>query len=65
MEIDLVAIPPAAGGLAIHALDKYGKGRLPARLNRGDRFAHACARHLNVALLFKGADFAVTDITRA
>lgn len=50
---------PAA--LAAHAI--YGKGRgHPARLNLGDCFAYAMAKSRNAALLFKGDDFAQTDI---
>jgi ribonuclease VapC len=34
-------------------------------LNFGDCFAYALARELNVPLLFKGDDFARTDVERA
>jgi ribonuclease VapC len=34
----------------------------PACLNFGDLFAYALARRLNLPLLFKGEDFAQTDI---
>jgi ribonuclease VapC len=42
----------------------YGKGRgeAPASLNFGDLFAYALARQLRLPLLFKGDDFAATDI---
>ena len=50
------------GGLAIDAFERFGRGRHPAALNRGDCFAYACARSLGVPLLFKGEDFAKTDI---
>jgi ribonuclease VapC len=43
----------------------YGKGRHPAGLNFGDCFAYALAKALDEPLLFKGADFAQTDVTRA
>jgi ribonuclease VapC len=42
-----------------------GRGRAPAVLNFGDLFAYALARHLNAPLLFKGNDFAQTDIKPA
>jgi ribonuclease VapC len=65
MEIETVAVPPAAARIALDAFDRYGKGRHPARLNFGDCFAYACARHLGQPLMFKGGDFAQTDIEAA
>ena len=44
---------------------RYGKGRHPAGLNFGDTFAYALASTRNLPLLFKGNDFARTDITPA
>jgi ribonuclease VapC len=44
---------------------KYGKGRHPAALNFGDCAAYALAKSRNVPLLYKGADFARTDIVSA
>jgi len=37
----------------------------PARLNFGDCFAYACSRYFAEPLMFKGADFAQTDIEAA
>ena len=34
----------------------------PARLNMGDCFAYACAKRLDAPLLYKGDDFARTDL---
>jgi ribonuclease VapC len=52
--------------LAREAFRRYGKGsRHPARLNYGDCFAYALARHLDEPLLFIGNDFTHTDIVRA
>lgn len=50
-----------------HAVLAYGKGRraAPAVLNFGDIFAYALAKRLQAPLLFKGQDFAATDITAA
>lgn len=49
--------------LAVDAFEKFGKGRgHPAKLNFGDCMAYAVARHYGVPLLFKGDDFAQTDI---
>jgi ribonuclease VapC len=44
---------------------RFGKGRHPAGLNFGDCAAYALSRWSGEALLFKGADFAKTDITPA
>jgi ribonuclease VapC len=48
------------------AMLDFGKGRrrAPAVLNFGDLFAYALARRLNLPLLFKGDDFARTDVQR-
>lgn len=51
---------------ALDAYRRYGKGYNPAsRLNLGDCIAYALATTLGVAPLFKGNDFAATDIARA
>ncbi|MCC8977026.1 type II toxin-antitoxin system VapC family toxin [Bradyrhizobium brasilense] len=65
VEIEMVAVPPPAARIALDAFDRYGKGRHPARLNFGDCFAYACARHLGQPLMFKGGDFSQTDIEAA
>lgn len=61
-----IAIEPVTEAQARHgraAYQRFGKGSgHPARLNLGDCFAYALARDLGEALLFKGEDFALTDI---
>lgn len=43
--------------------DRYGKGSgHPAGLNMGDCFSYAMAKHAGVRLLYKGNDFALTDL---
>lgn len=50
-------------GLAREAYQRFGKGSgHAARLNMGDCFSYALARDLGEGLLFKGRDFALTDI---
>lgn len=44
------------------AFDRFGKGRHPAALNMGDCFSYAVAAIAKAPLLFKGRDFARTDI---
>ena len=65
-DIEVVSIPPEAAVLAVDAFARYGKGQgHPAQLNMGDCFAYACARHFDVPLLYKGDDFARTDVRTA
>lgn len=52
--------------IAHEAFRKYGKGNgHPAQLNFGDLFSYALAKARNVPLLFKGNDFAATDVLPA
>lgn len=48
--------------IALDAYQAYGKGRHPAGLNMGDCFAYACAKTNDARLLYKGDDFARTDL---
>ncbi len=50
------------GALARQAFYDFGRGRHRARLNFGDCFAYALAKSMDEPLLFKGADFAKTDV---
>lgn len=61
--VDLVAVQPDHAQLARVAYRKYGKGRHPAALNYGDCFSYALAKISGEPLLFKGDDFARTDVT--
>jgi ribonuclease VapC len=62
---EIVPIDDAIGRVAIEAFGRFGKGRHRAALNMGDCFAYACAKVLEVPLLFKGGDFTLTDIETA
>jgi ribonuclease VapC len=53
------------GEPAFAAFLAFGKGRHPARLNLGDCFAYALAKALDAPLLYKGDDFARTDVRSA
>jgi ribonuclease VapC len=44
---------------------RFGRGNHPARLNYGDCFSYALAKVSGEPLLFKGGDFAQTDIEPA
>ncbi|OEO32516.1 twitching motility protein PilT [Devosia insulae DS-56] len=62
-KIDVVAIDADDGHLAVQAFAKYGKGRgHPAQLNLADCLSYACAKNRKVPLLYKGNDFAQTDV---
>lgn len=60
-------VPFTANHLAIarDAVRAFGKGHHRAGLNFGDCFAYALAKAEGEPLLFKGSDFAQTDITVA
>jgi ribonuclease VapC len=63
MGTDVVPITDEIGRAALDAFDRYGKGRgHPAQLNMGDCFAYGAAVTLGVPLLYKGDDFAETDL---
>jgi len=47
------------------ALQEYGKGNHPANLNFCDCCAYALLKVSSEALLFKGSDFARTDVVSA
>lgn len=44
---------------------RYGRGRHRAALNFGDCCSYALAKELDASLLYKGLDFAQTDIASA
>jgi ribonuclease VapC len=62
------------GATNVDLTDRIGTGALtaaktfgravghPAALNLGDCFAYACAKERGVGLLYKGGDFAATDL---
>ncbi len=64
-QITVTPVPSEARNLAIEAFNRFGKGRHPAALNFGDCFAYASTKLANVPLLYKGDDFAQTDIQTA
>jgi ribonuclease VapC len=59
---EIIPITAEIGRAAIDAFARYGRGRHEAQLNMCDCFAYACAKTLNVPLLYKGEDFALTDL---
>ena len=63
--VEIVPLGPVEAAIALDAHARFGKGRHPARLNMGDCFAYACARTQGAPLLYKGDEFALTDIEAA
>lgn len=64
-EIRVVALEPQDAELALDAHARFGKGVHPAALNFGDCFAYAVTKRHKANLMFKGNDFAQTDIPDA
>lgn len=60
--IEIVAVDHEQAKLARDAFSRFGKGRHGAALNYGDCFAYALAQSRGEILLFKGDDFARTDL---
>ncbi len=64
-EIELAPVTPDHAQAARRAWRRFGKGNHPAGLNFGDCFAYALAEATQEPFLFKGRDFALTDIEAA
>lgn len=64
-EIVLVPFDAAQARVAVAARLKYGKGRHPAGLNYGDCLVYALTKITGEPLLYKGDDFARTDVAAA
>ena len=63
---EIVAFDEQQAQQATNAYKRFGRGAGgAARLNFGDCAAYALAKSQNVPLLYKGADFAATDIEAA
>jgi ribonuclease VapC len=62
-DMKLVPVDGPVARLAVEAFAKYGKGRgHKAQLNLADCLSYACAKAQGVDLLYKGNDFAQTDL---
>jgi ribonuclease VapC len=60
-----IEVAAVAADRAEIAFRRCGRGRRPAGLNIGATFAYALAKATGEPLLFKGDDFARTDIASA
>ena len=63
--MELAPVDSEQAQIAREAFRDFGRGRHSARLNFGDCFSYALARQRGEPLLFKGDDFARTDIRPA
>jgi len=61
-DVEVVAVDAEQAELARHAFRTFGKGRHAAGLNYGDCFSYALSQSSGEPLLFKGGDFAQTDV---
>ncbi len=62
-DLRMVAIGQSEADAALNAHEVYGRNSgHSAKLNMGDCFAYACARTNKARLLYKGEDFALTDL---
>ena len=64
-KVEVVAYDREHAELSRTAYQRFGKGYHPAALNLGDCVSYALAKSLDAPLLFKGGDFALTDIRSA
>ena len=62
--VETVSVDAEQAQRARHAFSRFGRGRHPAGLNVGDCFSYALATSLSEPLLFKGRDFALTDVSQ-
>jgi ribonuclease VapC len=62
---EIVAVDATQADAARRAWRRYGRGRHAASLNYGDCFSYALAVTRSEPLLFKGEDFAKTDVSRS
>lgn len=64
LDIETIPVDAEQADMARRAWRRFGKGRHAAALNYGDCFAYALAVTRDEPLLFKGDDFAQTDVPR-
>ena len=62
---EVTSVTAAQAAMIAEAYDRWGKGQHSAGLNYGDCFSYALASDTGEPLLFKGDDFAATDVVPA
>jgi ribonuclease VapC len=64
-QVRIEAVDMSVTAAAISAFDRYGRrSGHPADLNMGDCFTYAFASSHKIDVLYKGKDFALTDVKR-
>ncbi|HEY6519561.1 MAG TPA: type II toxin-antitoxin system VapC family toxin [Roseiarcus sp.] len=63
-DVEEIAVDKVVAHRAIECFQKFGRGRHPARLNFADCLSYACAKTHGAKLLYKGDDFAQTDVNK-
>jgi ribonuclease VapC len=61
-EVEEIAVDRRIAHRAVECFERFGRGRHAARLNFADCLSYACAKTHGAKLLFKGDDFALTDV---
>jgi ribonuclease VapC len=61
-DVEEIAVDKAVAQRAVECFQRFGRGRHPARLNFADCLSYACAKSHGAKLLYKGDDFAQTDV---
>ena len=65
LEVAVIPFDADHAAAAIHAWERFGRGRHPAALNLGDCITYAAARVAGLPIVATGEDFARTDATLA
>jgi ribonuclease VapC len=65
LDLAVVNFTEEMAQIASDAFMRFGKGKHKAKLNFGDCMAYALAKESDAPLLYKGGDFALTDIKPA
>ncbi len=65
LRVEVIPFTAEQAQLARDAHQRFGKGHHPAGLNLGDCCAYALSRYSGYPLLYKGQDFARTDVQAA
>lgn len=65
IDAEVIAFDERQSALAFAAWRRFGKGQHAAALNFGDCISYALAKSHGIPLLYKGNDFAQTDVASA
>lgn len=64
IKVEVIAFDAQQTALAVTAWQQFGKGQHAAKLNIGDGCVYALSKQLGEPLLFKGDNFAQTDLEK-